>query len=125
MHFFDQECQTVSTVRAELTAQLVYVRVKLAAIGIFAAIDEPSRPRRIVKVENRCLRECVGGAGAGGMKRIAFELDRPAIDCGRNQRNRAGSARHRGGVIKKFSWDRPLGALGERDEMHFWAAAAG
>src|SRR5437588_9766516 len=116
MHFFDQECQTVSTVRAELTAQLVYVRVKLAAIGIFAAIDEPARSRWIVKIENRGLRECVGGAGAGGMKRIAFELDRPAIDCGRDQRDCAGSARHRRGVVKKFSWDRPLGALGEWNE---------
>jgi len=52
------------------------------------------------------------------MKRIAFELDRPAIDRCRDQRDRTGAARHGRGVVKKFSWNRPLGALGERDEVH-------
>ena len=53
------------------------------------------------------------------MKRIAFELDRPAIDRGRNQRDRAGAARHRRCVVQKFSRNRPLRALGEWNEMHF------
>src|SRR5436853_7536415 len=99
MHFLYPDRQTISTVRSKLATQLVDVGVELAAIGIFAAIDEPARSRWIVKIENRRLRECVGGAGAGGMKRIAFELDRPAIDCGRDQRDCAGSARHRRGVV--------------------------
>src|ERR1700730_2064303 len=119
MHLPDQERQTISAIFPELTAQLVNVRVKLAAIGIFAAIYEPPGTRRIVKIENGGLRECVGGAGAGGMKWIAFEFDRPAIDRGCDERDRAGATRHRGRVVKKFPGDRPLRALGERDEVHF------
>src|SRR5438034_9260324 len=103
MQFFNQESQTISTVRSKLTPQFVDVGVKLTAIGIFAMIHESSRPRRIVKIENGGLRECVGGACASGMKRIAFELDRPAVDRGRDQRNCAGAARHSRGIVKKFS----------------------
>ena len=40
MHFLDQKRQTIAAIGAELPTQLVDVRVKLAAIGIFAAIDE-------------------------------------------------------------------------------------
>src|SRR5439155_17389001 len=123
MHFFDQKRQTVSTICPKPSAKLVDVGIKLATIGIFAAIHESSRPRWIVKIENGGLREYVGGAGASGMKRIAFELDRPAVDRGRDQRNCAGAARHSRGVVKKFSWNRPLGALSERNEVHFRTSA--
>src|SRR6266404_5447720 len=123
MHFFNQESQTISAVRSKLTPQLVDGGVKLTAIGIFAAIHEPPRPRRIIKIENGSLRECVGGAAAGGMKRIALDLDRPAVNGGRDQRNCAGAARHRRSIVKKFSGNRPLGALRERNEVHFRTAA--
>src|SRR6266704_5426918 len=123
MQFFNQESQTISTVRSKLTPQFVDVGVKLTAIGIFAAIHEASRARRIVKIENGGLRECLGGAGAGGMKRISLHLERPAVNGGCNQRNCAGAARHRRSVVKKFSGNRPLGALRERNEVHFRTAA--
>src|SRR6266478_2597846 len=123
MHFLDQESQTISAARAKLTPQLVDGGVKLSAIGIFAASHEPLRPRRIVKIENGGLRECVGGAGARRMKRIAFEVERTAINGGRDQRNCAGAARHRRSIVKKFSGNRPLGALRERNEVHFRTAA--
>src|SRR5205814_10247537 len=103
MQFFNQESQTISTVRSKLTPQLVDVGVKLTAIGILAAIHEAPRPRRIVKIENGGLRECVGGAGAGGMKRIALHLDRPAVNGGRYQRNCACAARSRRCVVKELS----------------------
>src|SRR4029077_20984795 len=93
MQFFNQESQTLSTVRSKLTPQLVDVGIKLTAIGIFAAINEAPRARRIVKIENGGLRKCVGGAGAGGMKRIALDLDRPAVNGGGDQRNFAGAGR--------------------------------
>src|SRR5437899_496704 len=40
MQFFNQESQTIAAVRSKLTPQFVDVGVKLAAIGIFAAIHE-------------------------------------------------------------------------------------
>src|SRR5438093_13406163 len=123
MQFFNQESQTIATVRSKLTPQFVDVGVKLTAIGIFAMIHESSRPRRIVKIENGGLRERVGGAGAGGMKRIALHLDRPAVNGGCDQRNCAGAARHRRGVVKKFSGNRRLRALRERSEVQFRAAS--
>src|SRR5437899_11831019 len=123
MQFFNQESQAIATVRSKLTPQFVDVGVKLTAIGILAAIQEAPRPRRIVKIENGGLRERVGGAGAGGMKRIALHLDRPAVNGGCDQRNCAGAARHCRRVVKKFSWDRPLRAFGERDEMHLGTTA--
>src|SRR5437667_340880 len=46
MQFFNQESQTIATVRSKLTPQFVDVGVKLTAIGILAAIREAPRPRR-------------------------------------------------------------------------------
>ena len=121
MDFLDQERQTVAI--AELGAQFVDVSLELSSIGIFPAIDEPPRTRWIVKIENGRLRKCVRGASAGGMERIPFEFDRPTVNGCRDQRNRAGAARHRGRVVKKFPGNGPLRALGERNQMHFRATA--
>ena len=50
MNFLDQERQSIS--RADLPAQLVDVGIKLTTIGIFPAIHESPRTRRIVEIEH-------------------------------------------------------------------------
>ena len=79
--------------------------------------DKTFRARRIVKIENRRLDERVRRAAARRMQRIAFELDRPAINRRGDERNRAVAPRHRGRVVEGFSGNRPLHVFRERNEM--------
>ena len=75
--------------------------------GFAFACTKRLRARRIVKIENRSLREGIGGAAARGMERIAFDLDRPAIERRDNERHRAVAPRHRGRVKERLARESP------------------
>ena len=84
--------------------------------------NETLRARRIVKIENRRLRENVRRAAARRMQRIPIDLGWSSVVSSDDQRDRAGSSWHCGGVKKRFAGDRPLRALGKRNQVHFGPA---
>ena len=123
MRFLDQECEAVALLCQDRLANVGEISFERCAIAWLAVAKKPLRARRIIKIENGCLRESIGRPAAGGMQRIALELNRTSIDGRRDERNGARSTRHRSRIVEKFSGNRPLRAFRKRHEMRFRAAA--
>jgi hypothetical protein len=57
------------------------------------------------------------------MVRIAFDLDRATVHRRDDERHRTVTPRHRGRIVERLARNDPLGALGERHQMHLGLAA--
>jgi hypothetical protein len=77
----------------------------------------------IIEVENRSLGVVIGRALAHGMKRISFQLNGAAVECGGEKRDCSTSARLGSCEGKFFAGNNPLGGLGEWDEVSLRATA--
>ena len=124
MRFLNEEGQAGAAVRRHLWAQLGEIFFKLRAARKLVLPNESLRARGIVEIEQRSLGEGIGLAVAVGMKWIAFDLDRTAVDRRHHQRHRAVTPRHRGRIVKFLARDGPFRALREGDEVHLRFAAA-
>ena len=71
----------------------------------------------IVEVEQRRLREDIGGAEAGRVRRVAFDLGRPSFVTLDEQAGRAAAERHRGCVEKRPARNDVLGLSGVRKNL--------
>src|SRR3984893_7997548 len=105
-----------------MRAAALQVLFKGSAIGHLSVLAKKPRTRRIVKIENRRLREGVGGAPARWMQWISINLCRAAV-MGRNDEwNRAVATLHGCGVEERFTGNRPLRAFCKRNQVRFGSA---
>ena len=89
------------------------------------AVQDDLRAVGIVEIENRRLRERIGGTGEARDVRISLELGGASVVGRGDERKRPAAARHRGRVVQRFARDLPLDALGVGHAVQERAAAAG
>ena len=106
----------------KLIAKFFDVGLEIFALACFPVTNKSFRAGRVVKVENRRLSESVRRATTSWMQRITLKLNRAPIDRRGDERNCSVAPRHRRGVVEKFSRNRPLCVLCERDKVQLRSA---
>jgi hypothetical protein len=82
-----------------------------------AKVRDRRRAIRVVEVEDRGLREDVGGAAARGMIRVAFDLRRAALVALHEEADARSRKRHRRRVEERLAGDELLGLAHVRHDL--------
>ena len=117
MRFFNQKGQAGAV--SHFLAQIDKIFFKGRRGAGLAILSNAFCSQRVVKLVNGSLHENVAGTVARRMKRIAVELNWPAIDRRDKKGNRSVPSRHGGAVVEELSWNGPLDRFGKRNQMHF------
>src|ERR1043166_432952 len=120
--FLYKKRHAVAVLGEKLIAKFSDVSLELFALARFSIMNKPFRAGWIVQVQNRRLSESVCRAATGRVQRIAIQLNRSPVDRRGYEWNSSISPRHRRGVVEKFSGNRPLNVLCERNEMELGPA---
>ena len=106
---------------ADLRQQVIDLRTT----DLVAGLGRNHRAVGIVEVEHGGLGGKIGGASVGQIRRVSLELGRAALMALGQQRNRAASGGHRGGVVLRQPGRDPFDGFAVRKNIHFRATAAG
>src|SRR4030095_2347025 len=117
IRFLDKKRQVVAVIGEKLLPKFPQVGLEVFAFARFPITNKSFRAGRAVKVENRRLSESVRRAAAGRVQRITVKLNRAPINCRGDERNCSVAPRHRRSVVEKFSGNRPLYVLCERNKV--------
>src|SRR5882762_7720013 len=83
----------------------------------FSKLRHRLRAIRVVKIQDRSLREHVRRANAGWMIGVAFDLRRPTFVALHEQANRIRAKRHRGGIKLRLAEGHSIGLLDVRHDV--------
>ncbi len=90
----------------------------------FPELGDRLRAIRIVKIQDRSLREHVRRAKARRVIGIAFDLRRSPFVAFHKQTNRIRAKRHRRGIELRLAESQSVGLLDVRHDVLFWSPAA-
>src|SRR5207237_8890074 len=116
MRFFNQKGQAGAV--SHFLAQIDKIFFKGRRGAGLAILSNAFCSQRVVKLVNGSLHENVAGTVARRMKRIAVELNWPAIDRRDKKGNRSVPSRHGGAVVEELSWNSPIDRCGKRNQKH-------